>query len=99
MPARKRSRTQAERLASLRWNIADAKEALINAVAMGDWRGVKKYTAQLEKLEVQLTKSSGKGQRRLTRENPILYLMSRKDALAQYEANDRQRQRGRRGIP
>lgn len=36
MKRRKRSKTQAERLASLEWNIKDAKEALKNAMDMGD---------------------------------------------------------------
>lgn len=39
---------------SLEWHINDAKEALTNAVAMGDWTGVIKYALQLKSLEADL---------------------------------------------
>lgn len=53
-------RSQKEYLAHLDWNIKDAKEALANAVGMGDWKGTKKYTAQLEALEAKRWKHSTK---------------------------------------
>lgn len=50
----RRSRTREEYVASLRWNIQDAKEALKNAVDMGDWNGVEKYTRQIKAMEPRL---------------------------------------------
>lgn len=42
-----------DELKSLDWNIQDAKDALKNASAMGDWDGVIKYANQLKKLDYQ----------------------------------------------
>jgi hypothetical protein len=93
MKRRKRSKTQAERLASLDWNIKDAKEALKNAVDMGDWTGVRKYTAQIEKLELQRLRSSIHGRKRNRRDSVLLMRHRISDAgcLA--------RERGKRGAP
>ena len=92
MKRRKRSKTQAERLASLDWNIKDAKEALKNAVDMGDWRGVHKYTAQLEKLELQRVRSSMRGPKRGYRDTLLM-------RHGNSEAGHLARQRGKRGAP
>lgn len=46
---KRRARVSKEtNIARLEWNIRDAKEALVNAVGMNDWAGVRKYTAQIE---------------------------------------------------
>jgi len=67
-PGHKRpSRTQEQYLAQLRWNIKDAKEALHNAVGMSDWAGVKKYAAQIQRLEDKLWRAQRHGPRRLAR--------------------------------
>lgn len=42
------------RLASLRWNLRDAGEALNNAVAMQNWASARKYITQIEKLQRDL---------------------------------------------
>jgi hypothetical protein len=89
---KKRSKTQAERLASLEWNIKDAKEALKNAVDMGDWTGVRKYTGQIEKLELQRVRSSMRGSKRGYRDS---LLMRHGSSEAAYLA----RQRGKSGAP
>ena len=51
--APRRSRTREEYLESIRYNQRDALEALQNAVGMRNWAAVKKYVAQLEKLDRQ----------------------------------------------
>ena len=50
-PKRRARVTKADNLARLEWNIRDAKEALKNAVDLGNWEAVRKYTAQIEALE------------------------------------------------
>jgi len=92
MKRRKRSKTQAERLASLDWNINDAREALKNAVDMGDWNGVKKYTNQLEKLELKKLRATQLGWRRSNRQT-MLYRHRTS------EAGHLARERGKRGAP
>jgi hypothetical protein len=64
---RHQGRTQADWIASLRWNIADAKAALRNAVDMSDWRGVEKYVRQIRTLEGKLARAETHGPRRLAR--------------------------------
>jgi hypothetical protein len=51
---RRRSRTREEYIASLRWNIKDATEALRHAVDMRRWSNVIRYARQLESLEEKL---------------------------------------------
>lgn len=53
-PRRHRSRTRTEWIASLKYNIQDATEALQAAVSMRNWAGVMKYARQLEALERKL---------------------------------------------
>lgn len=90
----RRSRTQAEWLASLRWNINDAKEALQNAVAMGRWDTVIKYAEQLKKLELRLSRAGIRGPRRLERERRTRYL-----SATEWEQQEAARRRGRSGPP
>lgn len=52
-----RTRTRAEYVASLEWNIKDAREALRNAVEMSEWAGVRKYTAQIESMQPKLSRA------------------------------------------
>jgi hypothetical protein len=70
---RRRSRTREEWIASLRWNINDAKEALRNAVDLGDWNAVEKYTRQIKTMEPRLFRAeSGQlGIRRAGRQRMI----------------------------
>jgi hypothetical protein len=51
---RKRSRTREEWIASLRWNITDATDALKAALSMRNWNGVIKYAEQIKRLEAKL---------------------------------------------
>lgn len=51
---RRRSKTLEEHLASLRYNIRDATEALHAAVSMQRWENVIKYAKQLQVLERKL---------------------------------------------
>lgn len=70
MPARRQ--TQEQYLAGLHWRIKDATEALKAAVSMRDWRGAKKYIAQIERFERQEVKSTGMGDKR-RRRDPIMH--------------------------
>lgn len=90
----RRSVSQADRLAGLQWNVRDAKEALHNAVAMGDWLGVIKYASQLQKLERDLVTSSSPGLRRAWREK-----RQRSLTAGEMDALEAQRRRGRSGVP
>ena len=67
---RRPSKTREQWLASLRWNIKDAAEALKNAVEMGDMAGVRKYAGQIERLSQKLhdaewSRASKKRERRV----------------------------------
>ena len=62
-----RSRSQADYIASLEWNIRDAKEALRLALEMGNYANVKKYASQLEDLTHRLDRARRHGPRRLAR--------------------------------
>ena len=88
----RRSQTQAERLASLNYNIRDAREALQNAAAMGRWADVVKYANQLLKLERDRFTSSTRSRRRSEREERNL-------TGAEWDALNQQRRRGRTGVP
>ncbi len=63
-----RSRTQSQHVASLKWNIKDAVEALHAAVSIRDWAGVRKYTAQIQQLEQRLWDAEHVGAKRARRE-------------------------------
>lgn len=67
---RRRSKTREEYVASLRWNIQDATEALKNAVQMQDWTNVVRYARQLQSLTPKLARaeSGTLGPRRTVRE-------------------------------
>jgi len=77
--------TQEQRLATLEWRRKDISEALVNAVGLGDIRGVKKYTAQLEKTMQEISISSRLGMKRfrrtLTRSGPSDNYMRGKKGL------------------
>lgn len=95
-PTRRRhSKTREEYLASLRWNIKDAKEALHNAVDMSDWRGVEKYTKQLHVLERKLfdAETDGARTKRLRRHETWAEQSGRLERQREYHRT------GRRGIP
>lgn len=95
-PQRRRSRTQAEYLASLRWNIRDAEEALINAVRMRSWENVIRYTRQIQVLERREYDTQQLGaRRRFDPRRPGGTRMTTRE----YEASERARQRGRSGPP
>lgn len=97
-PARRRkSQTQAERLASLRWNINDAKEALQNAVAMERWDTVIKYAKQIQALESKVLSSSQLGARR--KYDPRRPFWMNRMTTEQHEKAEQARRRGRRGVP
>lgn len=49
-----RRRTHAERVRQCKWNVADAKQALQNAIDMGDMRGAAKYLLQLKEWQKRL---------------------------------------------
>lgn len=79
---------QEQRLATLEWRRKDISEALVNAVGMGDIRGVKKYTAQLEKTMQEISISSRLGPKRSRR------IMGRG-----YTYDDESSMRGKKGLP
>ena len=95
---RRRSRTREEWIASLRWNIKDAKEALKNAVDMGDWNAVEKYTRQIKTMEPRLYRAeSGQlGVRRAGRTRMIREEESRRQA-ARYQERVREVEKRLRG--
>jgi hypothetical protein len=49
-----RTRSRADYIASLQWNIRDAKEALHHAIDMSSWANAEKYITQLKALERKL---------------------------------------------
>lgn len=49
-----KTRSRADYVAALHWNIQDASEALHHAVGLENWAAVRKYTAQLETLQRKL---------------------------------------------
>lgn len=53
----RRSLTREQWVASLRWNIKDAKEALEAALSMHRWDGVIRYARQLQTLETKLRRA------------------------------------------
>lgn len=61
-------RSQVDWIAALDWNIQDAREALQCAFAMNDYRGVRKYAAQLEALNDRRARAESIGPRRRSRE-------------------------------
>ena len=96
---RRRSRTQAEWLAALRWNIKDATEALTNAVGMKDWEGVVKYARQIQALERKETSAQQTGTYRRYDPRRARWENVRGMTGAQYEAAYQAQRRGRSGLP
>jgi hypothetical protein len=88
-----RTRTLEEYVASLRYNVRDALEALQNAVAMHDWRGVAKYARQLEALGPKLSRAEAGtlGPRRTRRIETALEEQRRRYNLRQEEKERRAR--------
>ena len=95
---RRRSKTREEWIASLRWNIKDAKEALKNAVDMGDWNAVEKYTRQIKTMEPRLYRTEGGqlGVRRAGRARMVREEESRRQA-ARYQERVREVEKRLRG--
>lgn len=92
-PRRRRSTTQEERLAGIRFRIKDATEALQNAVGMQNWENVIKYAKQLQTFTKQQYASEGFGPTRRKRS----YAYKGGTTFMPYLTEAQQR--GRKGIP
>ena len=91
---KRRSRTRDEWIASLRWNIDDATEALKAALSMRKWDGVIKYAEQLKKLEAKLHRAEVVGSSRRRSE-----MRARAETSAQQQNRWKRQREGYRGLP
>lgn len=90
----RRSLTREQWIASLRWNITDATDALKAALSMRNWSGVIKYAEQLKRLEAKLHRAEIVGpsfRRRVVR--------ARSETSSQQENRWRRQREGYRGLP
>lgn len=93
---RRGSRTREQWIASLRWNITDATEALKAALSMRKWDGVIKYAEQIKRLEAKLHRAEiGTGAHYPFRRRE----MRASETSAEQQARWRRQREGYRGLP